>query len=106
MSGGSFDYNSLKISQFAEDLREKIDHNDKYSSSDYGAGFEKGTLAALEECHSLIQLAGKIAHHVEWLYSGEHSEEDFLRLVEKDLELAEDEQKRRQEDKHIHESLL
>lgn len=86
MSGGSFDYNCFKISQFADDLMEKINRNDEYDSDYYGDGFNEETLAALKECHSLIQLAGKIAHHVGWLYSREHTEEDFVQMVIRDFE--------------------
>jgi hypothetical protein len=81
MSGGSFDYNCFRISQFAADLAAMIEEND----SEGGEEFSLETIGTLRKCQAIIALAGELAHHIEWLYSGDHGEETFMRLANKDL---------------------
>lgn len=85
MSGGSFDYNCHRISQFADDLKEKIDNNQKKDEYGYSYNFSPETIKTLKHCHAIIEKAGKLAHHIEWFYSGDHGEETFTKLVKSDL---------------------
>ena len=86
MSGGSFDYDSFKIAQFAVELKHKIDLNDDNELNFYGdkngAGYGDETLARLKMCQQVIAFAGDLAHEVEWLYSGDHGEESFNKLIQ------------------------
>lgn len=86
MSGGHFDYNCFRISQFADDLLHEIEINDDESVGDFGyrrgRGFRAGTISRIKKCHSIIERSGKLAREVEWLYSGDHGEESFCRLVD------------------------
>lgn len=86
MSGGHFDYNCFRISQFADELKHEIEINNSTETDDYGykigAGYNEKTIATLKKCHQIIEMAGKLAREVEWLYSGDHGEESFLALVE------------------------
>jgi hypothetical protein len=77
MSGGSFDYNCFRISQFAEELRNKIDEN-TIEKEGYAPHYGQETIRALDAAQIIIEFAGKMAHDVEWLYSGDISEETFL----------------------------
>jgi hypothetical protein len=86
MSGGSFDYNCFRISQFADDLNARIDTNEMYDENNYGDGFALETIDMLKRCHTIIEKAGKLAHHVEWLYSGDHGEDSFMRLATRDVD--------------------
>jgi len=46
----------------------------------------------VKKAHNVIELAGRLAKEIEWLYSGDHGEESFNRLVDeifRDLSLAE-----------------
>jgi len=85
MSGGFFDYNCFKISQFADELEHEIDTNDDTSLDEFGGtignGYSEVTLNQLKEAHEIIELAGKLAREVEWLYSGDHGEESFRRVA-------------------------
>lgn len=85
MSGGSFNYDCHRISDFALELRHKLDINnseDKDRHGDYiGAHMEPETVAALERSYTIIHTAALLAREIEWLYSFDHSEERFRDLV-------------------------
>jgi hypothetical protein len=85
MSGGYFDYNCYRISQFAEDLRHELDINNSIERDHYGETigrqYEPETVAILTQCLAIIDQASKVAREIEWLYSGDHGEESFRQLV-------------------------
>ena len=86
MSGGSFDYNCFKISQFAEELKNRIDENDHEDEYGYYTScFNKKTISELTRCQKIIELAGKLAHDIEWLYSGDIGEETFMKRLDETL---------------------
>lgn len=80
MSGGHFDYSCFRISQFVEELQHELDTNETR------AELSDDTIKVLKECQKIIEKAGKLAREVEWLYSGDHGEESFLKIVESILE--------------------
>lgn len=85
MSGGHFDYNCFAISRFAEDLEHEINVNDSEEKNEYGDNigfkFDKKTIVVLQKCQNKIRMVGLLAKEIEWLYSGDHSEETFLEIV-------------------------
>ena len=89
MSGGHFDYNCHRIRAFAEALRHEIETNNEGNLDDWGspcgAHFSDETVAALKKALVVIDKASKLSREIERLYSGDHWEERFLRLVEKEL---------------------
>lgn len=93
MSGGHFDYGCFRISQFADELKHEIDTNGDETMNDLGEkrgyGFEAGTIARLKAAHQIIEQAGKLAREVEWLYSGDHGEESFCRLLDQHMGMVE-----------------
>jgi len=93
LSGGYFDYGSFKVSQFAEELKHEIEINDNKTEDEYGDkrghGFEKETITRLITARGIIETAGKLAREIEWLYSGDHSEESFNDLTDKILKKGE-----------------
>ncbi|HAR37925.1 MAG TPA: hypothetical protein DCS09_04745 [Porphyromonadaceae bacterium] len=86
MSGGHFNYGCFRISQFADELKHEIDTNDDESTNEYGETIGEGlspeTIQRVTKAHKTIELAGKLAREIEWLYSGDHGEESFCRLVD------------------------
>ena len=86
MSGGHFNYAYSRMSELAEELKHEIDINDDTTQNQYGEargyGFGKDTIERLTVIHSLIETAVKLAREVEWLYSGDHGEESFNKLVD------------------------
>ncbi len=83
MSGGSFDYKCFAISQFAEELKNKIDENNREDEYGYAHNFSPRTIVALEKSQQLIERVGKIAKEVEWLYSGDTGEDTFLERMKR-----------------------
>lgn len=93
MSGGSFDYNCYKVQEFADDLKAKINeeinnqkwhkNNKKDPNSDevnydhYCMKLSKDTLNKLKKAQKLLDKAGKLAHAIEWLFSGDYGEGTF-----------------------------
>lgn len=86
MSGGHFENLCFKISQFADELEREIRENVVENGFGYAPNFNADTIALLKECHKQIQLAGNLAKEVEWLYSGDSSEESFVESVGKIVE--------------------
>lgn len=79
MSGGSFDYNCFRVSDFAQDLLFKI----KKNFNEDGYNFEPNTISLLSTSQQIIETAGKLAKEIEWLYSGDIGEETFSESVGK-----------------------
>ena len=71
MSGGHFDYDCFRISEFAMRLQHEIDINHVDDSDHrYAEHFSNETITTLKKCQVIIEKAGKLAHEVEWLSSG------------------------------------
>lgn len=91
MSGGHFNYDCFRISQFADNLKHEIDINDNKTENTFGDprgyGFRADTLRRLTAAHFVIEKAGKIAREIEWLYSGDHGEDSFNDLADEILGL-------------------
>ena len=87
MSGGSFDYNCFRISQFADELKHKMDVNDDETLNEWnemrGRFYSEEVVEVLKYWQARIEQAGKAAREIEWLYSGDHGEESFMRLMER-----------------------
>lgn len=84
MSGGSFDYNCFRISQFADDLEARISEIELDTEEYYIENKDK-MLSAFKDSLKVIRLAGRLAHHIEWFFSGDHGEESFLKLYNRDI---------------------
>ena len=72
MSGGYFNYNCFRISQFADDLDHEIKENGRNIDV-----LSDETIEILTRCCQEIADAGEIAKEIEWLFSGDHGEESF-----------------------------
>ena len=85
MSGGSFDYGYFRISQFADELKQMIESNNRKDEFGYAQNFNSKTIELLSTSQKIIATAGELAREVEWLYSGDHGEESFNDLATKIL---------------------
>lgn len=83
MSGGHFDYNCFRISQFADDLEHEIENNDVKNDYGYEEGLHDATLEVLTKIQRVIELSGKLAKEAEWLYSGDIGENGFVTSINK-----------------------
>lgn len=89
MSGGHFDYGCFRISQFADELQHEISVNNDETKNEYGEyrGYHlsEDTMVRVRTAQRIIETAGKLAREIEWLYSGDHSEQSFCLLVDQIL---------------------
>ena len=77
MSGGSFEYGHFRISGFAEELAMKIHENNTKDEYGWSNDFCKETIERLKHAHHIIEKTGELAKEIEWLYSGDTSDESF-----------------------------
>jgi predicted mannosyl-3-phosphoglycerate phosphatase (HAD superfamily) len=83
MSGGSFNYAYTKVEKFVEKLDEKlnkVDYKDQYGSKTYE--FEPETLEQIKIIRNLAECTAKLMKEIEWLYSGDTSDDTFMKSVE------------------------
>lgn len=92
ISGGHFDYGCYKITQFAEDLQHDIQTNKDILPESWGEArnLNDATIAKLKEYQQQLEFLGRVAREIEWLYSGDHGEDSFMRIL-KNLEDENDE---------------
>ena len=76
MSGGSFDYAYSRIREFADALADRLDTEPEFPHDE---SVRQRLRRLVSDAHKVATLA----RETEWLYSGDHSEETFLKLVEK-----------------------
>jgi hypothetical protein len=68
MSGGFFDYNQFRITQIADDIEYKLKKDNGYSDS---------TNQILAQAVKQIRIAGVYANRIDYLFSGDDTEEYF-----------------------------
>lgn len=85
MSGGHFNYACHRIDDLAEDLQREIEINDSEETDRFGEyigrHFEPETMEVIVGYQKMISICGKAAREIEWLYSGDHSEESFMKKI-------------------------
>jgi hypothetical protein len=82
MSGGSFDYAYLRVVQFADDLDRRLLDYDKVDAFGYTPNlFKPVVLDKLREIERILRKTAALMREVEWLYSGDISEETFFAEV-------------------------
>lgn len=75
MSGGAFDYKQFYIEQIAEDIESEIDRRD-YSDE---------VIEKFKEAVRILNKAEIYAQRIDWLLSGDDSEESFIKRLKEDL---------------------
>ena len=83
MSGGSFDYAYMRVQQFADELELMLARQDKVN--DWGEKpyfIKEVTRAKLLEIEETVRVAALLMKEVEWLYSGDTSEDTFMKQVD------------------------
>ena len=82
MSGGHFGdcgYDYYKVAQFADELEVEIqDKKDVYGCS---YNFSPEVIEYLKEQLPKMRKMAEIMRHIDYLYSGDHGEDSFLRRV-------------------------
>lgn len=75
MSGGHFDYSYIRIEALADQLEQELAGENINS-------FSSETLERLRRCERFLHSAARVAHDVEWLFSGDYGEETFAKLID------------------------
>jgi hypothetical protein len=93
MSGGYFNYDQWKLENMAGQIDRLIENNDDDSTDEYGCrrgrGYSLETIARFQEARSALMRAAAMAHRVDWLLSGDDSEESFHRRWDEEIEQQE-----------------
>jgi hypothetical protein len=79
MSGGHFDYIQYRIDQAADEVEQYIRKCESTETDEYGykPDFRPETLAKFRECESTLRRAAAMLQRVDWLASGDDSENGF-----------------------------
>ena len=89
MSGGHFDYQQFHIEQIADEVEHLIASNESNEVDEWGnrkgSHFSKATIGKFKEGLAELRLAYTYAQRIDWLVSGDDSEDSFHQRL--DLEL-------------------
>lgn len=86
MSGGHFvgsSYPYYSVNQFADELENEIENNSKEDEYGYCPKYSEETLAYLREQVRNIRKLSETMRAIDYLYSGDHDEDSFMRAVKK-----------------------
>ena len=91
MSGGVFNYQQYRLHDIAERIQEEIDHNhikpDWIAPEDWdGQKWTNETIEVFRNGIRLLFQAEAYAQRIDWLLSGDDSEETFRKRLKEDLE--------------------
>lgn len=85
MSGGSFNnsgYIYYHVHQFADELENRIENNNVDDEYGYSPNYPEEVLRVLRAHIPEINRIAKIMRAIDYLYSGDHGEDSFLRAIE------------------------
>ena len=88
MSGGHFDYNQYQINEIVDGIERILEREKSQEIDVWGypvsCGYSEETLKEFKKGIEILKLAEHYAHRIDWLVSGDDSEESFhKRLKEK-----------------------
>lgn len=86
MSGGHFNHNSYiyyQVHQFADELENEIENNERPNEYDYCPGYSPEVLEILSHQVAKINKIAKVMKAIDYLYSGDYGEDSFLEAMKK-----------------------
>jgi hypothetical protein len=90
MSGGHFQYQQFQITQIADEIEQLILDNDSEELDSYGDkkgnNFSSDTIAEFKAALETLRKAYVYAQRIDWLASGDDSEESFHRRLKAELD--------------------
>jgi len=90
MSGGHFDYKQYALQDIADQIGEVIVNNDSTEKNQWGENkghsYPPAVIEELEMALRVLRRAAVYVHRVDYLLSGDDSEESFIRRLAEDLE--------------------
>jgi hypothetical protein len=94
MSGGHFQYNQYNLQMIAEKIEELIEKNncnDKNQWGDViGRHYSRETMREFDKAVSLLKQACVYTQRIDWLVSGDDSEDSFHTRLARELEKVKD----------------
>ena len=89
MSGGYFDYNQYVIGRIADDVDGFIRNNNDLELDQWGdtrgRNYSLEVITKFQAALKLLRAAEVYAQRIDWLVSGDDTEDSFLRRLEEDL---------------------
>lgn len=93
MSGGRFNYDQRRIDNIAQDIEDVIYHNDDMELDRWGDcigyGFKLETIEKFIAAVKVLKRAATMAQRIDWLLSGDDSEESFHKRWDEELKKLE-----------------
>jgi hypothetical protein len=86
MSGGHFDYKQFELTRIADDIRTLIRNNKRENEWGDINNYPKEILIEFQKAINLLEMAEIYTHRIDWLVSGDDSEETFHERLKEDLE--------------------
>ena len=86
MSGGHFNGNNYiyyQVGQFADELENEIENNNQKDEWNYSPDYSEETLNYLRSQIQKIREMAEIMKAIDYLYSGDHSESSFIKVLKK-----------------------
>jgi len=89
MSGGYFDYNQYNIGRIADDVNDLIRNNEVTELDEWGdtrgRNYSLEVITKFREALTVLRQAEVYAQRIDWLVSGDDTEQSFLQRLEQDL---------------------
>lgn len=93
MSGGHFEYSQYQIEQIASDIEQLIINNDSEEKNEWGdplfIQYSAETIEEFKKGLSILRQAFVYAQRIDWLVSGDDSEDTFHQRLANDLDKIE-----------------
>jgi len=97
MSGGYFDYKQWSMFEIAEDIKEIVDKNESKEKDQYGDcvgfGLSDETIERLKTARNMLDVAAIYAQRIDWMLSGDDSEESFHKRLNEELKKYREDEK-------------
>jgi hypothetical protein len=95
MSGGHFDYKQYQIQAIIDSIEQLIIDNDSQELDEWGIPISKNysseTIEQFKIGNTVLKVAQIYAQRIDWLVSGDDSESSFIKRIENDLKLIDNE---------------
>lgn len=85
MSGGHFDYNQYHLNDMADEIEKLIASNNKADEYGYVRNYTSHVIDEFKQAIKALKRARTYVQRIDWLVSGDDSEESFQRQLSKEL---------------------
>jgi hypothetical protein len=95
MSGGYFDYKQYQMQEIIDSIEQLIINNDSQDLDEWGTPISKNysseTIEQFKIGNTVLKIARIYAQRIDWLVSGDDSESSFIKRLDNDLKLIDNE---------------